>query len=761
VRASLFNHARDNTPQPLEFASWEAFLDQIFDPPFAPHPDPSGALSEEAWAEAKRRLPAWSPASYPSGAKRGKHHVGSVSSFVIDLDDIPTSELAGILDRFSSFEYVIHTSPGAVRCRPGETRLRVIFPLANAVVGSDWDVAWSTLVDALELRGEPWFDSSTCDAGRVYFLPCEGFSWSRNRGAFLDPSPREKLTRKDLVAVANNLKRRKDEKIKGVGRALAAIADGEMYAEHPHRDETMRLVTWHLAIERPSLDVDSVVSLMLPSMTAPGALKDDPDEDRVRRLLTDALEKTDRPGSPVKLNPKRLREAWWPIDRDTPLDFDEIAEVDDHEWVLVYGKSCYLRGPRGYVGPFGWPDGATAALTHLSPAPVPLYKFSANGTVRQKSIPELAETHGRAISGVAVDLNAQVPRFDRDTCVYYEAPCPLREFEPSYDAEVAEWLRLFAGRELERLTRWLFWLTKLDRPSAALFLCGPADTGKSLLATELARLWTSNGVTTLETAIDTFNDSILQCPLVFGDEFVPRDRGDEIKRFVSERDRPIKRKFLPVGRMIGSTRLILAANNLKFADLYGDLTEDDIQAFLDRFVGIDLGYEAIDYLRSVDVGRWVREARIPRFALWVRDNLSFEPQGRFLVRGSEHTKLRTALATRTGTKAIVCEWIAGLISAPRPGLMKADGKIVFAEGKLLLRAPGVRDAWACYSDLPCPRIGLLNQALGAVTHLSRARFAEARFQELNLEVFGSWAEEQNLFSRDELKKKLDEASRTS
>lgn len=772
MRASLYSSARDNKPAPWD-GTWPELVAAISDPDdLQPHPDPRGELDDDAWSEAKRGLAAWSPAAYAPGSTRANRNVVGVHAFVVDLDDVSSEDLALTLERFSDFAYLVHDSPSAPRCAEGKRRVRLIVPLIQPVSGADWPAVWLSLVKrfGLELEG---FDDGCSDPSRVYFLPCQGARFYENQGAHLEAVQRERLTTKDLTAIAGALARSKDEKRRALGRAFKAVAAGEMYAEHPHRDETLKALTWELALRRPNLDTDSVVSVFSQSMSAPGALDDDPNEERLRRLYDDAAAKVEGPdGAIVTTRPERLREAWHPLDRDTPYEDDEIRDVGRHEWVLMRGKSIYLRGPHGYAGPFGLVDGESAALTYLAPSPVRLHKMT-NAGMRQRGITEIIETDGRVIAGVQVDLSAQATRYDRDTNTLYEAPCPLRPYPAEYHPEVATWLKILCGPHVDKtgrnvpdqlpyLVRWLHWLTKLQAPCAALYLCGAADTGKSLLATELAKLWTVDGVTTLETAVASFNDAIMTCPLVFGDEFVPKDKGDEIKRFVSERSRPLTRKFMPVARMVGCTRLILAANNLRFADLYGDLTADDIEAFLDRFVGIELNPEAIDYLRSVDVGAWVREGAIPKFAMWCATELKFEPQGRFLVQGARENRLHRALVTRTGTRSLFCEWLARFVASPTSGITMTKGRLLIADGRILVNVSAVRDAWELYQPkVDCPRIGQLNGAVGALSKPTRAWVGAQRYQEINLELFGAWAEENDLFDAEGLKKALDVQPKTT
>lgn len=733
-----------------------------------PHPDPNGVLDPRAWARAKAtQIPAWSPATHRPGAERSDETAELVHALVLDLDDAPVHALGGVLSRFDGLVYLAHTSPGAVRCAPELTRVRVILPLASPVSGRDWPRVWSALIDRFGLRGLDCVDTTCCGAGHIYFAPVEGahFLASPPGGRCLDASEAvtETCTPAVLAEIGSMLVKRKDPDIKAVGRALKAAGAGEMYADHPHRDTVMREMTWHLALERPRLDPESVAAAFGPSMSAPGALDDDPDEARVIALFEGAVEKIEAqraPGgmqAPVVLDADRMREAWAPIDRCTPMTTEELAQagVMPHEWILLHGKSCYLRGPLGYVGPFGLVDGAVAALTHLSPTPVPLYSQTTNGAVKQRSIVELCETHGRVIANACVDIAAASSRYDRETNTYYEAACPIRsaQYEPAYHAEVAEWLRRLCGgdgRAFDTLMRWLWWVTDLSKPCAALYLTGPAGTGKSLLATELGKLWSTKGPCDLEGALDAFNDAFTSCPLVFGDEFVPRGKGDEIKRLISERDRPLRRKFMPQARAVGCVRVILASNNLKFADTFGEVTRDDIDAHLERFAGIDVDASAAEYLRTVDVSAWIASGAIPRFVLWLREAASYDSQGRFLVRG-ESSALRRRLATGAGSRAILCEWIATFVARPRQGLAVSNGGLRIVDGRILVRAGAIRDHWELYGSARDKlRIGQINVALGAIAKKDRVGYAGARYVEIDLKIFASWCDESGLYEHDEL-----------
>ena len=302
MRFSLFTSARDNQPEPRE-GTWEEFNRGLLENK-PTHPDPTGARSDAEWDESKKHLLAFSPGSFRSGTTRKNENVESVSMLALDFDDIPNASVPALLARFDGLAYLIHTTPGAARCAPGFTRLRIILPFAAPVRGKDWPKVWAALVRHFGLSDVAGFDAACNDAARLYFVPCEGCTGFVAEGEFLDPRTLPTaalparavvssgpLTREALRKIGDKFERSRDADKKAAGGTLKRIADGVMSAEHPHRDEAMKLATWHLAQAMPGIDPDEFLVLAQESMNAAGARDDDPDEARVRGLLEGALEK--------------------------------------------------------------------------------------------------------------------------------------------------------------------------------------------------------------------------------------------------------------------------------------------------------------------------------------------------------------------------------------------------------------------------------------------------------------------------------------
>lgn len=104
----------------------------------------------------------WSPTIYAEGASRGNAGVAAVTAFVIDVDDgTPVSDLEA---RLESFLYIVHSSHSHT---PEFPKYRVVLPLAEPVVSSDWPAAWRRMNHFVNGHA----DSATKDAARVYFLP--------------------------------------------------------------------------------------------------------------------------------------------------------------------------------------------------------------------------------------------------------------------------------------------------------------------------------------------------------------------------------------------------------------------------------------------------------------------------------------------------------------------------------------------------------------------------------------------------------------
>lgn len=108
----------------------------------------------------KDSLPLWSPAAYREDGKRQKADVESVSMLVLDYDD--GTAIADAEGVWGPWAHVVYTTPSHQADAP---RFRVVLPLAEPVVASEWLRVWLWA----EQRAGKAIDKSCKDQSRMYF----------------------------------------------------------------------------------------------------------------------------------------------------------------------------------------------------------------------------------------------------------------------------------------------------------------------------------------------------------------------------------------------------------------------------------------------------------------------------------------------------------------------------------------------------------------------------------------------------------------
>lgn len=460
------------------------------------------------------------------------------------------------------------------------------------------------------------------------------------------------------------------------------------------------------------------------------------------------------------------------MERDRPYEDDELKAFAasmrcntvrdfDHYWVINYGPSYYLFCGGSYIGPFNREGVETAALSVLQPAQhLELYKITQQG-LRPKNIRELMHDYGMVAREVIVDMTIQESYFDPVELKLHEASCPLRDLEPKPNEYVAKWLEKLAKKPKAhaKLLDWMACVAMIDKPCCALYLYGEKQTGKTLIAIGLSRLWRiEEGPTMLEQVSDNFNELLKLCPLVFGDEEPPRDAHGEprtgwLRRMVQERVRPFNEKFKNKVMLKGCVRLVLCANNLDFlVPEKKGLTNHDIEALSERFLTVYVeDQEASQYLASLP-----KKARqeimdgtaIAQHALWLAQNRKVKYGNRLLVEGIPKSELEMRLATSAGLRSEVCAWIARYIINPERMGATQDKSPLIKTGqdgrkRLLVTAEIMHAHWAVYCEFR-PSIGKLQKALGGVCHEGRMEHEGEKYRIIDLDRVRYHAEENGI-----------------
>ncbi len=796
MRISRYADARDNRPQAWE-GDFEAFAQEIrltivdVDDPVTDVP---------AMEKRKERLPAFSPAEYPPGARRSNGAVLRLHMLVLDVDQATDEELYDFVNEAQGLAMVV-ASTWSRGIKPG-ARARVIIKLSRPVALNEWDVFWSKASALFGNIGDPQcrdpsriyfgcfaprpladqhfyevFEGEPLDVDGVLDLPVTDLPAPPPAAVKLEPVPKEQFE-----AFAKRLVRKTNDRLADLGRMLVQVCDGEVFAEPGNRDNAIFQLAQVIAERFPNGDPGMLASYFEKSLGL--MLKIDPDCPRVENVeykLTRAQSalravQAEREEEAFKFARRRVLDASGGRRSEpyTQAEWDEIVGADHRQCVVVqFGGSYYFMAPnrRGdrpaaeLVGPFPKDAAGVAALTLLAPASawVDLWNVNKQGDLTRKSIDEIATEYGTVAEDVQFDLRAQRSTFDPDTRVLTVAPCRLRNITPRFHPEIAEWLRLMTGDCHDVALTWIAAVTRLDKICSALVLIGPPGCGKTLLAIGLSRLWSEHGPTTLAQAFANFNDSLLKSPLCFADEQLPKDfRGyaqtGQLREHVQAMVRPLKKKFLPDASLVGATRTIVAANSDAVFASKDVLTANDIEAIADRLLYVEALVAGKTFLAGRDVSAWVESDLIAEHALWLRDHHKWVPEGRFLI-ARRTGGIGRRLAVQSGIQSAVCEWLVGYLMTRNKYDSAYDQRVLIDKGRLLARADGIADFWATYvANPPRPPTGDVATALSALS-LARVRMKVRRGRNLNFRVVDpenlvAWAEHAGIATREDIEPAL-------
>jgi hypothetical protein len=765
MRISTFRGAKDATPVHVD-EPWENLAMRF--QRFSVLPVSSSDSAAEIKAH-KERVACWSPASFRGG--RLAANVESVCCAVLDFDGTDRDQTLKLMQEVCEFAHVIHTTPRN-DTSTGRLRWRAIIPLSRPATAAEWPAVWRALK-----RRFPLTDSADSDASRIYFMPAcladkrgdvivhietEGPCLNTDDLIAASPGkveasePVRPLTRDDLRTLAKRLVRSADLERAQTGRALNAIAAGEPWAEPGERDSTLFACLRVIVREAPWATDASVIAALEPSraLMARGNADSHTAED-VAEKLARIREHARQPAPQVTA---RLADSgvapYSEAELQTLADFCQCDRQSlQRRWIVQRNGAQYFlvlddSGPH-YVGPFPPKDcrGAAAQwLARATSAGISLTAISDKGRARKKSADDLLDEYGQIASEVNTSLVEQRSRFDFDRKAMIEAPAPLRSIEPRYDAEVDRWLQLLCGPQYQRVLQWLSMATELDKPLPAIFFTGSRGNGKGLFAESVARLWTTKSATKYASLAGNFNELITSCPLVFADEYVPLEKGTEkLREFITDRHRPLNRKFLPTTVIEGCVRLVIAANEEDALRVGGDISADSLGALAERMLIVKVdGHAAREFVAALpDRGDSFRAGdRLAAYAMWLKANLKWERKGRMSVT-TDSGDMIEARANQSGTRGDVLEVIFRACRTPAAGGVTPT--VILRDGVIMVHVGRVIESWpATFGHDKCPRTRVREaiQKLGDGKERQPLAGSRARYLAINVEALRQYAQAQ-------------------
>lgn len=337
----------------------------------------------------------------------------------------------------------------------------------------------------------------------------------------------------------------------------------------------------------------------------------------------------------------------------------------------------------------------------------------------------------------------------------------MRPLEAVYCPEVDHWLHLLGGQNADKLLDWVATITQLDKQSAALYIQGSPGTGKSLLSQGLAKIWHRGGPTELVRVLGDWSADIARCPLIVADEQIPQAfKGQrtsaEIRSLIGSSARTLSRKYLANSDLMGSTRLILSANNADMLVFDETLSQHDLEAVAGRFVHIVGDKRARTYLESIRTEGWVEDDVIAKHALWLRDNRVVQAGRRFLVEGDAQD-IGKMLATRGGVAGRVAEWLVRCVMDTKSTALTQQDLVRIGNGEYLVNTDALVVHWDTFvksSRTPptTPQVG------AALRNLSIKQYRDKkigkRYHVIDLDAICSWAESNLVGDADRIRERV-------
>lgn len=533
---------------------------------------------------------------------------------------------------------------------------------------------------------------------------------------------------------------------------------------------------------------EDLVELLYPCVDATIAEQDDPSNpapsrddalDKLARAMKDARKKRAEQADGQAAMARGLIRAARASARHSVDDEEEVSDRHytqaelrafeaEHgmplQWIVQYQGSHYVLVGGRYQGPVVTSDLGVNFRRTLAPSPLELTTWEL-GDPRPMTAPEILQQHSTDAARVVADLRLSSSQWDATARTFFEACAPLRPVRPAYTQEIQDWLELLGGEHADKLLDWVASVTRLDQQCAALYLSKNTGSGKSMLATGLARLWGSSP-TQLKNIVGNWNTDLTRCPLVVADEHLPPSWGRsttasaELRELVGSSTRTLTRKFLPNVDLVGAIRLVLIANDKSMLPFDESLGTNDMEAIGSRFLHIRTTAKSAEYLRSLGGknGRtrdWVSGDKIAAHALWLKDNRKVVPGARFVVEGHA-AGVQEDLVTETKIGSLVCEVIARTLASSRPMAAGGAPAVRAGGGRLLVSTPGVADQWKhCVESDPVQSTQRIGRQLALMSDGNTERVRGVPYYVVHPEYVLRWAERYLVGDVDLMRAKID------
>lgn len=405
------------------------------------------------------------------------------------------------------------------------------------------------------------------------------------------------------------------------------------------------------------------------------------------------------------------------------------------------------------------------------------YSFEdAEGRVHEYDMSYLRQHYGKGAREIILDFQAKKTWFNTNTNQLIIAPAPWRVVEGEYDEQIDIYLRLLGGAHYEDLIAWIAGATKLDQPSAALYLSGAPGTGKTFLADAVTSLWGVEPVAWHE-AMDRFNDGLEKSPVVLIDEGFDSRAGQNttlLRRMVTTKNHVINPKYRPKQTIRGYLRFVVTANNENVLLTREDerLSKSDNDAIAQRFLHIPVQDESARFFQKYNANReltnrWIREAVFARHMLYLRRTIKPSGNSRFVVEG-KRTQLHNRMITQGDERHAILEWLARYLQMPG-GIDQGSRSsglpcVLHGSGFFLVNAQGLIDRWGAFIKKDSYRAPTLPHAIEHLKALSTNEKSlivsqgerQQRYWAIPAPIVVDWSDSMMIGDREEMERRVKE-----
>lgn len=349
-----------------------------------------------------------------------------------------------------------------------------------------------------------------------------------------------------------------------------------------------------------------------------------------------------------------------------------------------------------------------------------------------RNIQRLLSDHGVPVREVQYVLGQDGNHYDPDEEAMLVGRAQIRPtLEPEYDPEIDEWIERLAGDRADELKDWLATVPRLQAPTCAIYIHGPHSIGKGMLAEGLAQLWNGTPTPYSELSSD-FNALLAECPLIHADESMPTgaysaEKSSDFRRLIGSTRRVVNAKFQPKAVVTGAPRLLITANNADALTIDENLTQEDIEAISRRVGYIKADASAREYLQKLG-GRahteaWVDGGGIARHVLWLAEQRSVSPGGRYLVEGWK-SELTQDMAVNTG---VIGQMMIALVDYLLDS--RQIDTMPYGDGEVWVHVPTLAQKWEDWThDRDTPSQRDLTEALRSVATPGRTYVAGSQIR---------------------------------